>query len=66
MKSLHIHSYDSIKVVKVIADNPKYSIDKHGTWAFLTKYCSCGDEKNVDYLPRKVAEEKLELLLERG
>lgn len=66
MKQPHVCSYDSIKVVKVIADNPQYDMSKHGIWALLNRYCSCGNEKAFDYLHRKDAEEKIEALIERG
>lgn len=63
MKNPHHHSFDSIKTVKVIADNPKYSIAKHGAKSLIVRYCSCGKELGIDYLPREAAAEKLELLI---
>lgn len=63
MKSPHIHSYDSIKIVKVIADNPNYDMAKNGAWSMLIRYCSCGAGRSTDFLKRKDAEEKLEALL---
>ena len=62
----HTHSFDSIKLVKVKADNPRYSIAKNGTWSFVTRYCSCGEEKAIDLFPRQHAEAYIEGLLERG
>ena len=62
----HEHSFDSIKLVRIEADNPRYSIAKNGAWSFIVRYCSCGAESAIDYLHREDAEERLELILERG
>ena len=59
----HVHSYDSIKIVKVIADNPRYSISKYGTKSLIVRYCNCGRELAVDYVRREDAEGKLEALI---
>jgi len=63
MKQPHIHSYDSIKIVKVIADNPKYDMSKNGAWSFITRYCNCGAERTLDMVHRQDAEGKLEALI---
>lgn len=62
----HEHSFDSVKIVKVEADNPRYSIAKSGTWSFIVRYCECGAESPIDYLPREAAEERIDLIMERG
>lgn len=59
----HEHSFDSIKLKDVIADNPKYSIGRSGAWSLLVRYCECGKEVAFDYKKRKEAKEYLELLI---
>jgi len=66
MKTPHIHSFDSIKIVKVIADNPKYDMSKNGVWSLLVRYCECSHEQAVDLVHRKDAEGKLEAILEQA
>ena len=66
MKSPHQHDFNSVKIVKVIADNSNYRIDKNGTWSLLVYCCYCGAEKAFDMLQREAAEERLEAILERG
>lgn len=62
----HEHRFDYVKVVKIEADNPNYSIAKNGTWSFIVRYCECGTESVIDYLPREAAEERIDLIMERG
>lgn len=59
----HICSFDSVKLVKVIADNPRYSVADKGAWSLLTRYCSCGAERAFDLMRREDAEERLEQLI---
>lgn len=62
----HEHSFDSIKVKNVTADNPDYNMDKFGVWALIVRYCRCGEELAEDFLQRDKAQEKIDLIMERG
>lgn len=58
-KTSHVHKFNEIKEVKLVADNKRYSIEKHGAWSIVIRLCECGEERAIDMVPRKEAQQKL-------
>lgn len=53
----HQHEY-KLKVVDIIADNPKYDAERFGYKSMLVDECACGDRHTIQYGERKAVNQR--------
>lgn len=60
----HDHVFKTYELLNVIADNPKYSIDKSGVYSFIMVACKCKKGVPIAYGKRSEMQAQLKVLKE--